>query len=746
VTRPEGCASPRCRDGPERVTTTSTDGATRVLLGRVEAVAGLWLVLLPLLRPLVWSGQPTDVPNLFYLVLLAAAITTGLLQRGLVAAPVLAPLSWWQRPSTWGCVFLLFAVWGSVSSPLPAAAWTLTVGWALHLAAPWALWPVIRRRPQLVLAGLLAGLVGECALLVGQVLWERPRLAQQLAGDPALTVERRVAEQYIARVGSWRLEGTFLLANTLASYLLLLLPLTAGIAWRARSSPSALRYGTVLLAVVALVALAMTGSKAGILALVVAVVCVLVVRLRTWRWRAALVLLAVVVLVLTWSVPTLRRAVSDSAGVRLDYWTAAIALVQERPLTGHGLEGFAGQYPRVKPPAGEETILAHQETLQAAVDLGLPAMLVLLSWWAAVLWSLRPAQPLAQTDVAGATRLTVAIGVPALLLFAILAAGALQGNFSAYPGDVPMLWALLFIAGLSVLVHYATRLAVPTPATCWCAVLAVVLHVQADFSLHSMQVVGVLAWVVVLGQALTQPAPSAEVMFASPRRQACFAIAGLLVLAVVTVGIITASTRGEVLERARQTEAIFARVRLADSGRLGDEQREQVLDAFNHAFAQVVVEDRGAALTSEPREALAMATIRRALDASRRFPADHDLVFVAVAIGEHLQALLPQRAEVLTPVLEGLLADWPQDLLVTKALSEHYLRLARRASGDRRHVLARQAQAMAERAVDLYPSHLPLRHSVILAAEITGDQATVTAQRVEIERLTPLVHRDNQLR
>ncbi len=728
--------------------TTSTDGATRVLLSRVEAVAGLWLVILPLLRPLVWSGQPTDVPNLFYLVLLAAAITTGLLLRGLVAAaPDLAPPSWWQRPSTWGCVFLLFAAWGSVSSPLPASAWTLTVGWALHLAAPWALWPVIRRRPQLLLAGLLAGLVGECALLVGQVLWERPRLAQQLAGDPALTVERRVAEQYIARVGSWRLEGTFLLANTLASYLLLVLPLIGYVAWRARSAPAAVRWGTVLLAIVAVVALVMTGSKAGILALVVAVVSVVVVRLRAWHWRAAFVLLVAVALLLTWTVPALRRALSDSAGVRLDYWTAAIDLVQERPLLGHGLEGFAGQYPRVKPPAGEETILVHQETLQAAVDLGLPAMLVLLSWWAAVLWSLRPAQPLAQTDVADATRngLTVAIGVPALLLFAIVLAGALQANFSAYPGDVPMVWALMFIAGLSVLVHFATRLALPSPASCWCAVLAVVLHVQADFSLHSMQVVGVLAWVVALGQALAQPAPSGEPMLAGPRRQGLFAITGLLILAVVTAGIIMASTRGEVLERARQTEAVFARLRLAESGRLGAQQREQVLDAFNHAFARVVVEDRGAALTAEPREALAMATIRRALDASRSFPADHDLVFVAVAIGEHLQALLPQRAEVLTPVLERLLADWPQDLLVTKALSEHYLRLARRATGERRHALARQAQALAERAVELYPTHLPLRKSVILAAEITGDQATATAQRAEIERLTPLVHRDNQL-
>lgn len=732
------------------MTTTSSDDATRILRRRVEAVAGLWLVVLPLLRPLIWSGQPTDVPNLFFLVLLAAAITTGLLLRGLEAPPQEPgndPVRWWLRPATWGIVFLGFALVGSLNSPLPAAAWTLTLGWMLHLAAPWALWPVIRRRPHLVMTGLLTGLAGVVLLLIGQMAWERPRLAEQLAGDPALTVERRVAEQYQARIGSWRLEGTFLLANTLASYLILVLPLLLACAWKSCVARLRLRWAVAALAVAALIALGLTGSKAGILALLVAGVVCAVLRLRSWRWRAAMVLGAGAALVLVLSWPGLRRAVGDSAGVRLDYWRAAIALVQERPLTGHGLDGFAVHYPRVKPPAGEETILVHQETLQAAVDLGIPAMLVLLAWWAATLWSVRPPSlppPMVderRTDAG----MTVHIGVPVLLVFALGAAGVLQANLSAYPGGLPLLWGALFIVALILVLRGVARLPLPPPGACWCAVLAILLHVQADFSLHSMQVVGVLAWVVALGQAVARSSPMVEPAVAGARRQALFAAGGLALLALVTTGIMTTSTRGEVRDRVQSTEAVFARLRLAETGRLSEEQREQVLDAFERAFSQVVVEDRGAALTTDPREALALATIRRALDASRRFPADHDLVFTAVAIGEHLQALLPQRAESLTPLLESMLADWPQDLLVTKALSEHYLRLARRATGDRRHVLARQAQALAERAVDLYPTHLPLRQSVILAAELTGDHPTVTAQRAEIERLKPLVHRDNRL-
>jgi hypothetical protein len=333
------------------------------------------------------------------------------------------------------------------------------------------------------------------------------------------------------------------------------------------------------------------------------------------------------------------------------------------------------------------------------------------------------------------------------MAFALLAAGVLQANFSVYPGGVPWLWSAGFILALTWFVHYARGFPLPSSTACWCAVLAILLHVQADFSFHSMQVVGVVAWVVALGHALALPSPQSlsQSVLAGTRRQAVFATAGLMILALVTAGIIAGSTRGEVLDRARATEAILARMRLADSGRLNDQQRSQVYEAFEHAYARAVVEDRAAALIADPREALAFSHINRAIDASRRFPADHDLVFVAVAISEHLQALVPQRAETLTPILEGLLADWPQDLLVTKALSEHYLRLARRATGERQHVLARQAQALAERTVDLYPTHLPLRQSVIRAAELTGDQATVAAQRAEIERLKPLVHRDNRL-
>ena len=115
-----------------------------------------------------------------------------------------------------------------------------------------------------------------------------------------------------------------------------------------------------------------------------------------------------------------------------------------------------------------------------------------------------------------------------------------------------------------------------------------------------------------------------------------------------------------------------------------------------------------------------------------------------VARAELGELSVPQRAAVLTPMLETLVGEWPRDLLVIKALSEHHLRLAQQTMDDQRRAHARQAQVFAARAVELYPTHLPLRQTLIRAAQMTGDDQTVAAQQAEISRLEPLVHRDNR--
>ena len=710
----------------------------------VEGAAATWLIVLPLLRPLVWSGDPTDLPNLFFLVLLGAAIATGLLLRAVSLDRNV------ERPgllAALGVLVLLATVVGAWQSPLPARAWTLVSGWVLHLGAVWALWPALRRWPGLVLTGLLAGLVGELFIVSGQALWERPAIQKALSTDPGLVQDPRMAEQMQVRAWSWRLEGSFLLANTLAAYLVMVVPLALGSAIAAWRSGGSVRWPLTVVAVAGLVALAATGSKAGMLALLVAgaATAAIATSVRQIRWLAIAVAVCAVISAL--AVPAVRSRVIASADVRLDYWNAALQLVAERPLTGHGLEGFSANYLRVKAPGAEETILAHQETLQAAVDLGLPVALLLVAWLGLLLWRLRPGPP-----VVIATMATVPQGaIPlagVLLAFALIAVGAHRSALMSYPGGAELwwLWALAFTAAPTAVAWWLRQAPIPSPAWWFAGVAACLLHAQADFHLHTMQVVGILALVAVAAlarrEAPVEPQKAERQAVVTRGRQLSFALTGLAVLAVVLAGILRSAERHELLRRGHEVATILSRLRAPGPA---DEQRaEQLNNALISAVAWAAYERRGLPTPDNPLVMMAVVTVARLCEESSHFPADPDLSLTATEVAAGIQSLVGEQAAVeLTPWLERLSAEWPERLATTKALADHYRLLARLAREKKRAdapALTRRAQAWATRVVERHPTYLPFREDLVDLARLTGDRETEQAQIAELRRLAPVVH------
>ena len=712
----------------------------------------MWLLALPMLRPLVWSGDPTDLANLFFLVLLSAATATGLVWRAVVPDENYDQRPWWARALPWGAVFLVVAAASAWASPVPAKAWALVVGWTLHIAAPLALLPIIRRYPQLVLAGLMTGMVGELVVMGGQVLWERPQLAATLLSDPGLTADQRVADQLNVRVASWRLEGSFLLANTLATYVLLMMPLVIGCWWHGVRQQLANRWTMGLLVWLGIGALIMTGSKAAWLSAVLAAALTVVICLPRWHWRLAGLSFAGVLILLALAIPSLRERLAGSAAVRIDYWQAACTLIAERPLTGHGLDSFENTYPRVKAPKAEETVLVHQEWLQTAVDMGVPAALLLSIWWMALLRSLWPSRKIQElqshhdSSSAQINERSVFIMLALMLAFAFFQVGVLSSSFHVYPGNMPIIWGILAIVLLVSCAWWLRQLPLPPRLSYWVALGAVLLHVQADFSLHSMQVVGVLSWVVCLGLAVRPAHIKDTLPLAIPAwRVQILPLAGMLLLLCVTIGVIVTALRGDLRLQAQQAEAILQRLRLGEEGQLDPTQREQIVNALHYMAGQIIAEDGETAIAPDPSETLAVGMLRRLVLASQSFPADSDLSFLAVTIAGHFQRLKPERMTVVTPFLEELVSVWPQQLSCVHALSDHYFRLAQTMTGEQARTLARQAQSFAHRAVVMYPTHLPFRVQLIRAAQLTGDQVTVSQQQAEIKRLAPLVHPDNQL-
>ena len=136
-------------------------------------------------------------------------------------------------------------------------------------------------------------------------------------------------------------------------------------------------------------------------------VLILIVLPPRWRWYslALMVVLAIVLgilaathweLVGTWIANTGATATStfslDTLEGRLEIWSRAILGIRDFPLTGMGMNVFRKAMPILYPiptiPSGFEIAHAHNEYLQAALDLGIPGLIAFLALYICAFWML----------------------------------------------------------------------------------------------------------------------------------------------------------------------------------------------------------------------------------------------------------------------------------------------------------------------------------------------------------------------
>jgi hypothetical protein len=704
----------------------------------LERLGCLWLIVLPLLRPLLWSGELTSMDNLVYATLLGAGAATGLMHRALIGS---RPR--WSWTCLLGAAFLLAAAFGCWRSEMPARAWANWSAWALHLAAPLALMHLMRRRPGLVISGLVAGLFLEVACMAAQFLWERPALAESFAADPHF-VEPRLREQYLERIGLWRLEGTFLLANTLAAYLNCVIPILIGCAWSAWRSGSK-RWTWTIAAVIGLAALGMSGSKAGILALLASGMITAGVVTSSARWRLLLAAPFIAGLIAALVIPQVRSALAGSAGVRLDYWRAGVELIREQPLLGYGVEGYNVHFTRVKPPAAEETVIAHSEVVQAAVDLGIPCAALMIVWWVAFMRRMQPRRDEAAQAAEGSTGPSVAhiVVACAFLAASFLGLGLWRDHFDTWPGGAIVGIGMLAIAALALLLCRGLP-AVPRWSF-FAGALACLLHALVDFHLHSPQVVGVLAWIAALGTY-----DFSREKTAAPLRNAgrvLVACSGVGIVVVVMAAVMLSGMRQELFERARRADTAIGYVRRALAGELDEQQRIEAHERLEFALEEnglgkLGLDDKYATLL------LANETVQDLADEAFRFPVDARLAWLAVSTIKHACALDPEKMPAATDLLLEFHRRFPRQMGYVKALADHYHAMAvwNGHNDDQKSMGENylQAQNWAEDLVRMYPTHLPFREELIDYAKKNGDETTAQKQEAEILRLEPLVHPQNK--
>ncbi|MCX6869961.1 MAG: O-antigen ligase family protein [Verrucomicrobia bacterium] len=189
-----------------------------------------------------------------------------------------------------------------------------------------------------------------------------------------------------------RVNGTMVYPNALAGMILLLLPASlavlATVSATLKTSVRRLVVGSF--AVLGLLTLYWTGSKAGWLVAIGVGAVALLLRPGSARIKAAWVAL---LLAGGLGLFGLRFAGyfakgATSAVARTDYWKAAVQNTWEHPLWGSGPGTFQRPYARLKAPESEMARLVHNDFLEQASDSGLPGFALYTAWIGGLLWTL----------------------------------------------------------------------------------------------------------------------------------------------------------------------------------------------------------------------------------------------------------------------------------------------------------------------------------------------------------------------
>lgn len=465
------------------------------LIRMLAHIHGALLVVLIALRPLVWDGDAASPANLVYLALIQLALL-------LTAAEIAGGLRTMWRWSWTGLVFALLTVAlipAAWHAPVPAVGSAFIWQLGLHLGLGAYLLQMIPGRERLVWSALVAGLGCEVAIGWVQGLYVLPKMIDTSSlNGTAVAAEGVAVSDLTERVlrGGWF--GTFTLSNTLAAWLLLVVIPLAAVALRAASG----RWFAALLTVAGCGLFLATRSKGALIAVAIAVGIWWLIYQRGWR-RWLPVPLAIAATALLLMLPAFHDGLAASARVRWGYWSGAVTLVREAPVTGHGIGAFAERSSGVMPLWSEPSRLVHNEPLEMAVIAGIPLALLFV---ALLVMVSRPRRAGADENTVTSESSPEATWLAPLCLVMVTAylclLGMLDGNLGWWPGGgSPIgqgLWGLVIGCGLAGLLFAARQLALPSVVWLRLALAATALHALIDFDLHSFAVVGTLIVVAVL--------------------------------------------------------------------------------------------------------------------------------------------------------------------------------------------------------------------------------------------------------
>lgn len=200
----------------------------------------------------------------------------------------------------------------------------------------------------------------------------------------SLIALREYCASYAAGLKDWRAFGTFQNPNLLGGYMSMCLPVAVALALHFKRA--ALRFACWLISLLLALALAVSGSKGALMALLIAAAIFAWLSVRQFRSRRAVILVLVsglMLIAIVASIPTLRhRLIAALSGqahswlFRVFVWKAALSIIAAHPFNGTGIGTFHLAYPsftQVGP-----TFMAHNSFLQIASECGIVTLLSII--------------------------------------------------------------------------------------------------------------------------------------------------------------------------------------------------------------------------------------------------------------------------------------------------------------------------------------------------------------------------------
>lgn len=310
-------------------------------------------------------------------------------------------------------LWIAFVFLSFFHAPYKFGAFPYLVSWITDIVLFYLIWQSCTEYPGMRKSFIwlfLSNAVVITLVALHQHFWGLGGMLSDIQQDPQLlnSIPEQLRQEFLGRAAAAEPFATLTYQNSLAAFLVLSIPIlvVSMFCYCADKASGAVLKTIIskvtfgLLIFLTVLTLVLTGSKGGIVAFFVGMAILIAFWLGTKLSKslvralliAGIVCLTIIVIIsaiviLSPETPQWIKGISNSMEIRFEYWRATAKVIENNFWSGVGLNQFGSAYLQYKSASAGETIKAHNDYLQIASEMGIPAFFIFLLIWLLILRS-----------------------------------------------------------------------------------------------------------------------------------------------------------------------------------------------------------------------------------------------------------------------------------------------------------------------------------------------------------------------